>query len=157
MADKPDLEIVLPDGRPVSEFQEPQEDMGTVVEIGIGGEGGLTVEVDLPDGEDFYENLVDEFDDEDRDLEKIASDLMADFDGDLSARKDWLQIYIDGLELLGLKIEDRSEPWAGACAAFTIHYCLKRWLSFNPRRLWKQCPPVAPLRPKLLAKKHQKI
>ena len=73
MADKPELEIVLPDGRPVSEYQEPQEDMGTVVEIGISGEGGLTVEVDLPDGEDFYENLVDEFDDEDRDLEKIAS------------------------------------------------------------------------------------
>ena len=53
MADQPELEIVLPDGRPVSEYQEPQEDMGTVIDIGISGEGGVTVAIDLPDGEDF--------------------------------------------------------------------------------------------------------
>jgi hypothetical protein len=64
MADQPELEIVLPDGRPVSEYQEPQEDMGTVVEIGISGKGGVTVEVDLPDGEDFYANIAEEIEDD---------------------------------------------------------------------------------------------
>jgi len=151
MADKPDLEIVLPDGRPVSEFQESQEDMGTVVEIGIGSEGGLTVEVDLPDGEDFYKNLVDEFDDEDEDLEIIASELMADFDGDLSARKDWLQIYIDGLELLGLKIEDRSEPWAGACGVY--HPLLSEALvKFQSETIMETMPPGGPVKTKVIGK-----
>ena len=151
MADKPELEIVLPDGRPASEYQEPQEDMSTVVEIGIGSEGGLTVEIDLPDGEDFYENLVDEFDEEDRDLEIIASELMADFDGDLSARKDWLQIYIDGLELLGLKIEDRSEPWAGACGVY--HPLLSEALvKFQSETIMETMPPGGPVKTKVIGK-----
>ena len=56
MADQPELEIVLPDGRPVSEYQEPQEDMGTVIDIGIGGEGGVTIAIDLPTY-NMFENL----------------------------------------------------------------------------------------------------
>jgi len=97
MADQPELEIVLPDGRPVSEYEEPQEDMGTVIDIGISGEGGATVSIDLPDGDDFYENLAEEFDEDDDVLSKMASELIGDFNGDLNARKDWLQIYVDGI------------------------------------------------------------
>jgi len=150
MADQPELEIVLPDGRPVSEYQEPQEDMGTVVEIGISGEGGVTVEIDLPDGEDFYANLVDEFDDEDT-LEKLASELLSDFDGDLNARKDWLQIYIDGIELLGLKIEDRSEPWQGACGVY--HPLLSEALvKFQSETIMETMPPSGPVKAKVIGK-----
>lgn len=150
MADKPELEIVLPDGRPVSEYQEPQEDMGTVIDIDISGEGGVTVEIDLPDGEDFYENLVDEFDDEDA-LSKIASELISDFDGDLNARKDWLQIYIDGIELLGLKIEDRSEPWAGACGVY--HPLLSEALvKFQSETIMETMPPSGPVKAKIIGK-----
>ena len=150
MADQPELEIVLPDGRPVSEYQEPQEDMGTVVEIGISGKGGVTVEVDLPDGEDFYANIAEEIEDDDV-LEKIASDLLGEFDGDLNARKDWLQIYIDGIELLGLKIEDRSEPWQGACGVY--HPLLSEALvKFQSETIMETMPPGGPVKTKIIGK-----
>jgi hypothetical protein len=44
--------------------------------------------------------------------------LISDFDEDISSRKDWMQTYVDGLELLGMKIEERTEPWEGACGVF---------------------------------------
>jgi len=150
MADQPELEIVLPDGRPVSEYQEPQEDMGTVIDIGIGGEGGVTIAIDLPDGDDFYENLAEDFEDDDA-LEKLASDLLSEFDGDLNARKDWLQIYIDGIELLGLKIEDRSEPWQGACGVY--HPLLSEALvKFQSETIMETMPPGGPVKTKVIGK-----
>ena len=51
-------------------------------------------------------------------LAEIASDLLEDFSNDVNSRKDWLETYVDGLELLGLKIEERTEPWEGACAVY---------------------------------------
>ena len=59
----PELEIVLPDGRPVSEFEDTQEDMGTVLEFDISPEGGIqetTIEIETSDEEDFYKNLAEE-------------------------------------------------------------------------------------------------
>jgi hypothetical protein len=56
--------------------------------------------------EGFADNLADEI--PDSVLDSLASDLLADFESDVSARKDWVQTYVDGLELLGLKMEDRS-------------------------------------------------
>ena len=85
------------------------------------GMDGLEIEIEpeLDKSDDFYANLAEEIDD--RVLQTLASDLTSDFEGDIAARKDWIQTYVDGLELLGLKIEERSEPWE-AHAAFTTHY-----------------------------------
>ncbi len=80
------------------------------VEIDFGGgESGA-----MPD--DHYANLA-EFMDE-RELEAIGNDLAGSFEADKDSRKEWEQTYIKGLDLLGLKIEDRTEPWAGACGVF---------------------------------------
>jgi hypothetical protein len=80
------------------------------VEIDFGGgESGA-----MPD--DHYANLA-EFMDE-RELETIGNDLAGSFEADKDSRKEWEQTYIKGLDLLGLKIEDRTEPWAGACGVF---------------------------------------
>ena len=48
----------------------------------------------------------------------IADELLDDFDNDNMSRKDWEETYKAGLDLLGIKIEDRSEPWDGACGVF---------------------------------------
>jgi hypothetical protein len=48
----------------------------------------------------------------------MASELVSDYEDDLASRKDWIQTYVDGLELLGMKIEERSEPWEGACGVY---------------------------------------
>ena len=78
--------------------------------------GGLEIDFDskTPD-EDFDENLAELLDD--GELSSIASELLSDFDDDVSARRDWITTYTDGLELLGMKIEERTEPWDGACGA----------------------------------------
>jgi len=68
---------------------------------------------------DFDENLA-EFIDE-KELLQIAGDLIGDFEEDIASRKDWIQTYVDGLELLGMKIEERTEPWEGACGSITLY------------------------------------
>lgn len=96
---EPDIEI---------EIEDPEE-----VTIRA---GGLEIEID-PDAEsDFNKNLVEELDD--RVLAGLASDLIGDIENDLASRKDWETMYKDGLTLLGLKFEERTEPWEGACGVF---------------------------------------
>ena len=80
--------------------------------------GGLDIilepEPETPDDHDA--NLAEYIDD--RDLATIASDLLDDFDTDQSSRKEWVDTYVDGLKLLGMKYEERTEPWPGACGVF---------------------------------------
>jgi len=75
----------------------------------------LTIDPDAMD-DSFGDNLAEELDEQY--MGQLASDLLEDFTNDLNSRKDWLETYVDGLELLGLKIEQRSEPWEGACAVY---------------------------------------
>jgi len=82
------------------------------------GMGDLEVIID-PDSEqddEFNANLAEQMDE--RDLVELAGDLVGDYEADVGSRKDWIQTYVDGLELLGLKIEERAEPWEGACGVY---------------------------------------
>ncbi len=102
MDDEPALEIAI---------EDPES-----VEIGIDGQPILRIE-EIEEGEDdFNQNLAEVLDE--KVLETIVGDLTSDFEADISARKDWIQTYVDGLELLGLKIEERAEPWEGACGVY---------------------------------------
>ncbi len=87
------------------------------VKIGIDG-----LEIDLMPEEDsdapeFDDNLA-EFIDEDE-LGTIGSDIMALVEADIAGRKDWTEMYVKGLEVLGMKYEERTEPWTGACGVFS--------------------------------------
>ena len=87
------------------------------VKIGIDG-----LEIDLMPEEDtsgaaFDDNLA-EFIDEDE-LGTIGSDIMALVEADIAGRKDWTEMYVKGLEVLGMKYEERTEPWIGACGVFS--------------------------------------
>jgi hypothetical protein len=83
-------------------------------------DGGVVIDFDpsgMISGEaDHNENLADII--EDNELRKIASDLIGAFEADKDSRSDWEDTYINGLDLLGLKNEDRTEPWDGACGVF---------------------------------------
>lgn len=81
----------------------------------------------------------------------IASDLLEDFDDDISSRKDWIQTYVDGLELLGMKIEDRSEPWPGACGVF--HPLLSEALvKFQAETIMETFPAGGPVKTTIIGK-----
>jgi len=92
------------------EIEDPES-----VTIGI---DGLEIEIEpaKESEDDFNANLAEYIDDQT--LAQICGDLIGDFDADISSRKDWIQTYVDGLELLGLKIEERAEPWEGACGVY---------------------------------------
>jgi hypothetical protein len=76
----------------------------------------IIFEAERDQPEEHDANLAEYMDD--RELQSIAGDLLQDFETDQSARKEWVDTYVDGLKLLGLKYEDRTEPWPGACGVF---------------------------------------
>ena len=77
---------------------------------------GLEIEMRKDGEEDFNENLAEVLDE--GVLQSLASDLAEDISNDLSSRKDWEDMYKEGITLLGLKFEERTEPWDGACGVF---------------------------------------
>lgn len=102
MGDMPAIEI---------EIENPD-----AVNIGIDG-----VEIELsPEpktAEDFDANLAEYMDD--GELQSIASELVALVDADINSRKDWTEMFVKGLEVLGMKYEERTEPWNGACGVYS--------------------------------------
>ena len=83
-------------------------------------DGGMIIDFDpnAPElmGVEHGSNLAEYMDE--RDLASLASELVAQFDADRNSRADWEETYVRGLDLLGLKFEDRSTPWEGACGVF---------------------------------------
>lgn len=119
------------------------------VEIGIDGlEITLEPEQDWGDG-GFDANLAEQLDD--RILAELSGDLIGDYESDLAARKDWIDTYVDGLELLGLKIEDRTEPWPGACSVY--HPLLAETLvKFQAETMMETFPAAGPVKTQVIGK-----
>ena len=100
-AAEPDLEI---------EIEDPEA-------VRIRADG---MEIDIEkeeEGADAFDANLAEFMD-DGVLQGLGDELIADFTSDQDSRKDWVDSYVKGLKLLGLKTEERSEPWSGACGVF---------------------------------------
>jgi len=109
------------------------------VEIKIGGE----------ETEDFDANLVDYLDDSV--VTGIVTDLVGDYDDDINSRKDWMQTYVDGLELLGMKIEERADPWIGACGVY--HPLLSEALvKFQAEIMMSTFPAAGPVKTQIIGK-----
>ena len=119
------------------------------VEIGIGGVPILRIEEGEESDEDFSANLAEYIDD--KELQSIASELASDFDDDVSSRKDWMQTYVDGLELLGMKIEERTEPWEGACGVY--HPLLSEALvKFQSETMMETFPAAGPVKIEIIGR-----
>jgi len=113
--------------------------------------GGMEIEI-VPEEDDFSKNLAEDLNDSE--LSILASDLISDFDDDVSSRKEWIQTYVDGLELLGLKIEERSEPWEGACGIY--HPLLSEALvKFQAETVMSLFPAAGPVKTKIIGKETQ--
>jgi hypothetical protein len=107
----------------------------------------IEIEVEVDDG--FDDNLAEELDD--KLLIEIAGELLGDFEDDVSARKDWIQTYVDGLELLGMRIEERTEPWEGACGVY--HPLLSEALvKFQAETIMETFPAAGPVKTQIVGK-----
>lgn len=112
---------------------------------------GLEIDMEPaePSDEDFDANLAEYIDE--KVLASLASDLISDFEEDLASRKDWIQTYVDGLELLGLKIEERSEPWEGACGVY--HPLMSEALvKFQAETMQATFPAAGPVKTQIIGK-----
>lgn len=97
----------------------------------------------------FNENLAESLDEQE--LTRIAGELVEDFDADISARRDWVQTYVDGLELLGMKMTDRTEPWAGACGVY--HPLLSEAVvKFQAETMMETFPAAGPVKTQIIGK-----
>ena len=131
---EPDIEI---------EIEDPES-----VSIGL-GDLEIEIEPGKEEDDDFNVNLAELM--EDNELQELAGDLLSDFDDDIDARKDWMQTYVDGLELLGMKIEERSEPWEGACGVY--HPLLSEALvKFQAETVMETFPAAGPVKTKIIGK-----
>jgi hypothetical protein len=113
--------------------------------------GPLEIEFrpDQESEDDFAVNLAEYMDE--RELATLASDLIGDFEDDVAARRDWMQTYVDGLELLGMKIEDRSEPWEGACGVY--HPLMSEALvKFQSETMMETFPAAGPVKIEIIGK-----
>jgi hypothetical protein len=118
------------------------------VSIGIDGLE-IVLEPGKETNQDFDANLAEYM--SEGELNEIAGDLLGDFDDDLSARKDWIQTYVDGLELLGMKIEERTEPWEGACGVY--HPLLSEALvKFQSETIMETFPAAGPVKTVIIGK-----
>ena len=131
------VEIVNPDAVSIG-----TDDGGMVIDF----EGSATEELVGPD---HNSNLADFI--EDSDLEEMASDLVEDFDSDRTSRKEWSRSYVKGLDLLGMKIEERTQPWEGASGVF--HPLLSEAIvRFQAQAMGEIFPAAGPVRTKVVGK-----
>jgi hypothetical protein len=124
-----EIEIVNPEG----------------VKIGIDG-----MEIDLmpeDDEEGFGDNLAEYIDESE--LQKIASDLIGLVDQDINSRKDWVEMYVKGLDVLGMKYEERTEPWLGACGVFST-VLTEAAVRFQSETIIETFPAAGPVKTEII-------
>jgi hypothetical protein len=132
---EPDIEI---------EIEDPES-----VTIGM---DGLEIEIEPGDDDEdqeFNENLAEALGE--GELTELVGDLIGDYDDDIASRRDWIQTYVDGLELLGMKVEDRTEPWPGACGVY--HPLLaESVVKFQAETMMETFPAQGPVRTQIIGK-----
>ena len=132
--DMPEIEI---------EIEDPES-----VTIGMDGQPLLEMVQEEEDPE-FSRNLAEDMDESE--MQEVASDLVGLFEGDVGARKDWVDTYSDGLKLLGLKLEEKTEPWEGACGVF--HPMLtESVVRFQSESIMETFPAQGPVKTQIIGK-----
>lgn len=131
---EPDLEI---------EIEDPES-----VKIAT---DGLEIEIEPREmtDEDFEANLAEYL--PEPILTMLASELIDAYEDDVSSRKDWIQTYVDGLDLLGMKLEERTEPWAGACGV-THPLLAEALVKFQSETIMETFPAAGPVKTKIIGK-----
>jgi hypothetical protein len=125
----------------------PTEDGGVTVDFGDSNPAELM-------SDDHSANLAEVMDE--AELLSIASDLVADFEADLETRRDWEKAYTQGLDLLGLKIEERTVPWPGACGVY--HPVLtEAVIRFQAQTIMEVFPASGPVKTKIIGKSNEEL
>ena len=125
------------------EIVDPEE-----VRIGV---DGMLIEFEKaePRAEDFDANLAEYMNE--NELGSLAGELLGNYEQDLSSRKDWLDTYVKGLKILGIRYEERTEPWPGACGVFHP-LLMESAVKFQSETIMETFPAMGPVKTKIIGK-----
>lgn len=119
-------------------------------EVNIGMDG---VEISLakkaPRAEDFNANLADYM--SEQELMTLSGELLGQYEDDIGSRKDWLDAYVKGLKILGIRYEERTEPWPGACGVFHP-LLMESAVKFQSETIIETFPAAGPVKTKIVGK-----
>ena len=137
------IEEMAQDEEPIEiEIVDPEQ-----VTIGIDGME-LTI-TPQEDEQGFDRNLAEDM--PEGELTTLAGDLASDIQTDLGSRTEWEKAYVQGLKLLGLQYEERTEPWDGACGVF--HPMItEAVVKFQSESITETFPAQGPVKTKILGK-----
>jgi hypothetical protein len=137
------LEALALEEAPIEiEIEDPES-----VTIGV---GGLELEIEPGDEneeEEFDSNLAEFM--KEGDLQKIASDVMEMVEADITSRKDWVDTYVKGLDVLGLKYDEVTEPWDGACGVFST-LLTEAAIRFQSESIMETFPAGGPVKTQII-------
>jgi hypothetical protein len=128
----PDIEIEVEDPKSMS------------IEI-----DGIEIDLSPPSGkeDEFDDNLAEYMDDSE--LAAIGSDLIEDVGSDIQSRKDWVEMYVKGLDVLGMKYEERTEPWNGACGVYST-ILTEAAVRFQSETIIETFPAAGPVKTEII-------
>ena len=116
-------------------------------------DGGMIIDFDpnaSPVGDEGFDSNLADFMDDDV-LMELGNELVSAYNGDKESRADWEETYTKGLDQLGLKIEERTQPWAGACGVF--HPMLSEAvIRFQSQSITEMFPAQGPVKTKIVGK-----
>jgi len=149
-----EIELEIPDSQnDVMEMVEMDPSMDGEIEMTADDEGGVLIDFDPQDtrgfGSDFYMNLAEEI--PDRELSRIASDLLGEFDSNKASREEWEETYANGLELLGFSYQERTMPFRGA-SGVTHPLLGEAATQFQAQAFNELLPPSGPVRTVVMGK-----
>lgn len=109
---------------------------------------GIEIDLTPPVGEDEFDDNLAEFIDEGT-LATIGSDLVEEVSSDVTSRKDWVEMYVKGLDVLGMKYEERTEPWNGACGVFST-ILTEAAVRFQSETIIETFPAAGPVKTEII-------
>jgi len=125
---------------------EPQDlEDGPGIEILFAAEDSMEPEEGT--AEDFDANLAEVMDDDE--LQKLGSEILELVDADINSRKDWVESYVKGLDVLGMKYEERTEPWNGACGVFST-VLTEAAIRFQSESIIETFPAAGPVKTEIV-------
>ena len=138
----------------IDELAESEEGMSIEIvdpEMVTLSDGSMEITI-VPDSNvgdmgEFDSNLAEFLDD--KDLAILADELVESVDSDTDARKEWAETYVKGLQVLGFNIEERSEPWEGACGVYS-NVLAEAAIRFQAEAMSETFPAAGPVRTKIL-------
>ena len=130
-------------GQPDLEIEIDNPDAVTMSD----GSVEITLEPGKEVSDEFSQNLAEDMDE--GELQELASELVELVEADISSRKDWTETYVKGLDVLGMKYEERTEPWNGACGVFST-VLTEAAIRFQSETITETFPAAGPVKTEII-------